>query len=511
MSPSQPNQTSHPKINKLFNRHNSNGKQQRPPPSSYEPPQEALSSPQPVSPTPGNHPTSSKQITRKLSKTRITTERAPSAESTSNASDTASLLETPVIIEPVPIPSPHQRRPSSVRRSMQAERPLTMAHYDPTPSSDAGPSPSANRFADFPSRLSGWFSNSFAGPSTTDLTLPPSSLAPSSSSATVVPSSSPKPRAGGILSVAKHPARGLGGGIEKAVRYFLDTDAQPDKNPESIWLMGVKHPRYEPPSPSPGPGPMIPTSPSHRRESTDAHALLHARRSTPPTISRGSGLSYHANASLQSLNNSLLSSPNSGQSKNREVLSWPPQFYEDFTSCVWMTYRSQYVGIRDTTLAALEAHATVDGESHHRNGAEMVSSPPRKWWGAIGDRTWTSDAGWGCMLRTGQSLLAITLFRLHLGRGKAFSSVSKRRTYVLTWGVRLASTACAFPDRRIRYLRQTSDLVPRFALHAMSFQRPSNGSRRKRSGKGRWAVVRTQYRCGSHQVSGLATLYFLHH
>ena len=48
------------------------------------------------------------------------------------------------------------------------------------------------------------------------------------------------------------------------------------------------------------------------------------------------------------------------------------------------------------------------------------SSPPMvKRWnrGRSGERMWMNDSGWGCMLRTGQSLLANTLLYLHLGRG----------------------------------------------------------------------------------------------
>ncbi|KAJ7636027.1 hypothetical protein DFH06DRAFT_657448 [Mycena polygramma] len=109
--------------------------------------------------------------------------------------------------------------------------------------------------------------------------------------------------------------------LDKAIRYVLDSDSTPDQCPDDIWLLGVKHPGWV---------------------SETADADTQAQDS-----------SHH----------------------------WPTQFYSDFRSRVWCTYRRDFEAIRDE-----------------------------------GPRGWTSDAGWGCMLRTGQSLLANALLTVHVGR-----------------------------------------------------------------------------------------------
>ncbi|KAJ7132069.1 hypothetical protein C8R44DRAFT_871062 [Mycena epipterygia] len=112
--------------------------------------------------------------------------------------------------------------------------------------------------------------------------------------------------------------------LDKAVRYLLDSDSTPDRCPEDIWLLGVRHPGWV----------------GDSAENVDAET-------------QGQDSSHH----------------------------WPPQFYSDFRSRVWCTYRRDFEAIRDG-----------------------------------GPRGWTSDAGWGCMLRTGQSLLANALLNIHVGR-----------------------------------------------------------------------------------------------
>jgi cysteine protease ATG4 len=82
---------------------------------------------------------------------------------------------------------------------------------------------------------------------------------------------------------------------------------------------------------------------------------------------------------------------------------WPPAFLDDFESRFWMTYRSDFEPIPQSTdpRAASSLSLTMRIKSQ-----------------LIDQRGFTSDSGWGCMIRTGQSLLANTMAMHRLGRGK---------------------------------------------------------------------------------------------
>ncbi|KAI0042006.1 hypothetical protein FA95DRAFT_1564791 [Auriscalpium vulgare] len=285
-----------------------------------------------------------------------------------------SMEETPVIVEPI-----------SPRARTRSERPLSSAsdnHLSYYQSSH-----SSARLTDLPTRLSGWFQHTF-NTSSSDLTLPtllgnPSHLPPASSS--------PKGKASALLTAAKHGK----GHLDKAMRYLLDSDATPDKCTDVIWLLGVQHPGYEPPIIEP------PASPSLTR--------------------RGSAESRRSPSSFRSSTSSTVTpDPSLSQSmppsSKHPAANWPPAFYADFTSRVWITYRSHFQPIRDSTLSALESEQAQAAKA----GPVVMSSAspqPKRWnWPGAGEKGWTSDAGWGCMLRTGQSLLATALVHLHLGR-----------------------------------------------------------------------------------------------
>lgn len=60
------------------------------------------------------------------------------------------------------------------------------------------------------------------------------------------------------------------------------------------------------------------------------------------------------------------------------------QFFEDFSSLIWLTYRKHFSQLRNSNL--------------------------------------TSDGGWGCMLRSGQMLLANAILIHMLKEGKGSSS-----------------------------------------------------------------------------------------
>lgn len=82
--------------------------------------------------------------------------------------------------------------------------------------------------------------------------------------------------------------------------------------------------------------------------------------------------------------------------------AWPESFLLDFESRIWMTYRSNFPPIPRVEGDDKSASMTL--------GVRLRSQ-------LVDTQGFTSDTGWGCMIRSGQSLLANALSTLVLGRG----------------------------------------------------------------------------------------------
>jgi cysteine protease ATG4 len=95
-------------------------------------------------------------------------------------------------------------------------------------------------------------------------------------------------------------------------------------------------------------------------------------------------------------------SRNGGSNIDRD---WPNDFLDDFESRMWLTYRSNFPSIK---------------KSQDSNASAAMSLSVRLRSQLVDQGGFTSDTGWGCMIRSGQSLLANALVMLRLGRGETY-------------------------------------------------------------------------------------------
>lgn len=109
---------------------------------------------------------------------------------------------------------------------------------------------------------------------------------------------------------------------------------------------------------------------------------------------------------------------------------WPPAFLDDFESRIWMTYRTGFEPIPRST----DPKAT----------AALSFSMRIKT--TFGDQTtaFSSDTGWGCMIRSGQSLLANALQVSRLGRG----TLACYWCFLLLLGTPVLTSVLLLPDWR---------------------------------------------------------------
>jgi cysteine protease ATG4 len=174
------------------------------------------------------------------------------------------------------------------------------------------------------------------------------------------------------------------GKYKQIVRYFWDPEPKNDDASGSpIWLLGRVYtppPRTEPEIAHDS---LKSGSPS---DSTASHSSIDSRPSTNATTPGGD-------------ETPITQESNDGATSDA---GWPSAFLDDFESRIWLTYRSNFPAIP---------------KSKDPNAASAMTFSVRLRSQLIDSAGFTSDTGWGCMIRSGQSLLANALSALHLGRG----------------------------------------------------------------------------------------------
>jgi cysteine protease ATG4 len=83
-----------------------------------------------------------------------------------------------------------------------------------------------------------------------------------------------------------------------------------------------------------------------------------------------------------------------------EALGWPPEFLDDLESRIWLTYRNNFTPIPRPSDPAAAGEISW--------GTRLLN--------LANQNDFSSDTGWGCMIRSTQSLLANALSTLQLGR-----------------------------------------------------------------------------------------------
>ena len=161
------------------------------------------------------------------------------------------------------------------------------------------------------------------------------------------------------------------------VRTFYDPLPTNDSK-DPIWLLGE---RYDPKPPPP-----LKSTPSDTPSTT--------RFTETPQNERGEDESW-IRTSVDETDRK--EAPN-GQDP-AQYGGWPSPFLDDFESRIWMTYRSGFTAIQKSQDP--KATATMSFRVRMQN----LASPG-----------FTSDTGFGCMIRSGQCILANALQILRLGR-----------------------------------------------------------------------------------------------
>ncbi|EME39935.1 hypothetical protein DOTSEDRAFT_47435 [Dothistroma septosporum NZE10] len=179
---------------------------------------------------------------------------------------------------------------------------------------------------------------------------------------------------------------------KRAVDYIFD---RPVRNEDSspIWCLGRSYEsEYEAQRPITASG----TSPSSQSDASHADSAIVTQSSTLPALTKAE---EHGDVNDEELVKSF-DQVQLSKAMDEEDLGWPSEFLEDVESKIWLTYRNNFPPIPKSSEAA--ATSAMSFTTKLRNFANKDG--------------FTSDTGWGCMIRSGQSLLANAILIHRLGR-----------------------------------------------------------------------------------------------
>lgn len=173
------------------------------------------------------------------------------------------------------------------------------------------------------------------------------------------------------------------GKYKRIVQYFWDPEPTNDNASKSpIWCLGQEYKIPKLP-----PAAVSSDAPSQINGGQVSIESAHPTRpSTPPDSTAGS------------VDSALVYD----ESGTDEEGGWPTAFLDDFEAKIWLTYRSGFLAIP---------------KSQDPKALSSMSLSVRLRSQLVDQTGFTSDTGWGCMIRSGQSLLANSLLLLRMGRG----------------------------------------------------------------------------------------------
>ncbi|KAK2757840.1 Cysteine protease atg4 [Arachnomyces sp. PD_36] len=194
------------------------------------------------------------------------------------------------------------------------------------------------------------------------------------------------------------------GQYKRIVQYFWDPEPKNNEEPGSpIWCLGKEHGRAAVPQ-------------EHNAQTPHEPALNGpgnngVGRSESPTDSQNATSPRQVEAGGSTEDDRRVTATDPTEN------GWPASFVDDFESKIWLTYRSGFPPIPKSKDpdAALSMSLTV------RLRSQLVDS-----------HGFTTDTGWGCMIRSGQSLLANSLSILRLGRDWRRGTHTKEESRLLS-------------------------------------------------------------------------------